>query len=188
MSKKIFNKIGPVALAAVLAAPLAANAESDFSNGAGPLSATARVDFQVSIPKFLSLRVGSANATIDTVIFDVNALDVGNNSPVSGTGGDQGAGQVTASVRGNSANVQLEATTTPLTNGVETLNWNQISTATSNTLLTPPTLSNGPSTSQVLASNRIVNQTATWTYRYVNAADVAPGTYTGRVTYTATMP
>lgn len=187
MSNKIFTKVGPVALAAVLAAPLAANAESTFVTGTGTLNTAARVDFQVTIPKFLQLRVGSPGTTIDLVTFSVGAADVGNSVPVAGAGGDQGGGQVTASVRGNSADVTLQATTTPLSNGVEVLDWAQVNTTTSNALLTPPALTNGTTSSTVAATGRIVNRSATWSYSYLNAVEVAPGTYAGRVTYTATM-
>ena len=34
----------------------------------------------------------------------------------------------------------------------------------------------------------VTNRTATWNFAYSNTAVAAPGTYTGQVTYTATMP
>ena len=82
-----------------LATPLAANAESAFANGTGAISASARVDFQITIPKFVSLRVGTVGANnIDLVSFDVPAADVGNGNDVAGTGGDAGGGSVNARV------------------------------------------------------------------------------------------
>ena len=62
MSTSIFHKVGTVALVAVMAVPFAANAESTFVTGAGAQSTNARVDFQITIPRFVSLRVGSAAA------------------------------------------------------------------------------------------------------------------------------
>ncbi len=64
--------------AAAMLLPLAASAESNFQTGAGALTSTAHVDFQVTIPKVLYLRVGSGSAypgtlatvaTIDVVSF-----------------------------------------------------------------------------------------------------------------------
>jgi hypothetical protein len=43
--------------AAVAAAPFAANAESQFVNGTG--TASAKLDFRVTIPRVLFLRVGA---------------------------------------------------------------------------------------------------------------------------------
>ncbi len=48
--------------AASLALPLMAFAESNVQTGAGPLTATAHVDFQIVIPKILYLRVGTGSA------------------------------------------------------------------------------------------------------------------------------
>ena len=44
-------------LAGALAIPLFAEAESTFVTGAGALNATARLDFQITVPKFLYIRV-----------------------------------------------------------------------------------------------------------------------------------
>jgi hypothetical protein len=197
MSKSLFKNLGHVALVAVLAAPIGANAESSFQTGAGALNANARVDFQITIPRFLSLRVGTAGAPIDLVSFTVPAANVGNATPVAGTGGDLGAGSVTASVLGNAGNVTLQATTGgPIGNGsAGTINWSEITTASSNPSLPAPVLANGASAGvAVAAANGVVNQTATWTYSFANTAVLEAGTYGGvntnnsRVTYTASLP
>jgi hypothetical protein len=197
MSKSLFKSIGPVALIAALAAPIGANAESNFQTGAGALNANARVDFQITIPRFLSLRVGTAGAPVDLVSFTVPAANVGNATPIAGTGGDLGAGAVTASVLGNGGNVTLQATTAgPIGNGsAGAINWSQITTASSNPSLPAPVLANGASAGvAVAAASGVVNQTATWTYSYANASVIEAGTYGGvntnnsRVTYTASLP
>lgn len=197
MSRSLFKSLGPVALVAVLAAPLGANAESSFQTGAGALNTSARVDFQVTIPRFLALRVGTTGAPIDLVSFTVPAANVGNATPVAGTGGDLGAGSVTASVLGNGGNVTLQATTAgPIGNGsAGSINWTQITTASSNPSLPAPTLTNGPSGAVAVAATAgVVNQTATWTYSYANTDVIEAGTYGGvntnnsRVTYTASLP
>ena len=51
-------------LAISAAAPLLCYAESNFQTGAAsPLTATAHVDFQITIPKFIFLRVGTGTGT-----------------------------------------------------------------------------------------------------------------------------
>ena len=191
MSKKIFRNVGTVALVAVMAVPFAASAESNFMTS-GP--ATAHVDFRVTIPTFLSLRVGSANQ-IDTIDFAPAAANLGDGTPVGGAGGNLGAGAVSTNVRGNAGNITLSASTGPLVNGVgDLINWNQISTISNNTTGLPaPALIDGPGFSSValtanLANGRVTNLDANWTYSFLNQAVLPQGTYTGQVTYTATMP
>ena len=189
--------------------PGMAAAESNFVTGAGTLTATARVDFQITIPKILFLQVGTGtlyanNTTINLIDFVVPAANIGNATPVAATAasGDLGNGVVTAIVRGNNGNINLVATNGGALNngGTDTIPWSQITTTPSAltgyaTQLTPPTLANTTSAPVTLtAVNKVVNQGAQWTYAYANANIVAPGTYggvnvnNGRVTYTATLP
>lgn len=197
MSKTILHKLGPAVLITVLAAPLGANAESSFQTGAGALNTTARVDFSITIPRFLSLRVGTTGAPIDLVTFTVPGANVGDGNPIAGAGGDLGGGQVTASVLGNGGNVSLQASTGgALSNGSSgTIDWTQVTTASSNPSLAAPALVNGNSAAvAIAATNGVVNQTATWTYSYENDNVIEAGTYggvnvnNGRVTYTASLP
>jgi hypothetical protein len=196
MSKKIFQKVGTVALVAVMAAPFAANAESTFATGAGAQSTQARVDFTITIPRFVSLRVGATAAAISSVTFAPTAAQMEAGGSVTGAGGDLGGGVVTAIVRGNGGAVTLGASTLgALQSGANTINWSEITTTTSVPALTPPTLVNGASTSTTVtaAANGVVNQSAAWTYTYANSAVVPAGTYgginanNGRVTYTASV-
>ena len=186
-----------------------AHAESNFQTGAPgtALTATARVDFQITIPKVLYLQVGTGTpltnvATVDLIQFSVPAANVGDSTVISGTGGNLTNGVVTAIVRGNYGDITLKATTVgALNNGTatETIDWSQITTTaaanTTGTVLTAPTLANGVSGVVTLtAVNKVVNQDAKWTYKYANANIVAAGTYggvntnNGRVTYTAVLP
>ncbi len=203
--------------AASMALPLMALAESNVQTGASTLTATAHVDFQITIPQILYLRVGAgssyttgvltSNGAVDQIVFSPAAGVLGNGTAVAATsGGDAGVGQETAAIIGNGGAVTLSATTTgALNNGVaaDTIAYTQITTTaatlTSATALTPPTLVNGASTTvTVPAVNGIANQDAKWTYAYANSAGVpAAGTYggggptnvnNGRVTYTASMP
>src|SRR5215813_5015825 len=109
---KSSTKLNSLALALALTIPLAAQAESTVQTGAGALTANARVDFSIVIPKILLLRVGSAGAGIDSIVFTVPAASVGNTTPIAGTGGDLTGGVVTAIVQANSGTVTLNATAT----------------------------------------------------------------------------
>lgn len=196
-----------LALLASVSSP--ALAESTLTTGTGtPLTAAARVDFQIAVPKVLYLRVGTGtaganNAAVNLIDFAVPAAQVGNGTAVAATAGsgDLANGSVTARVIGNNGNVTLTSTTVgALSNGAgDTISYGQIGTAattlTSATALPAPALADGAvTTTTVPAVNKIVNRDAQWTYTYANAGVVAPGTYggagvnNGRVTYTASMP
>lgn len=204
------NLVKVAVAAALLSAPMLASAESAFTTGAGsPITASAHLDFQITIPKILYLRVGTgtamaANATINQIAFSVPAANVGDGSVISATAGsgDLGNGVVTAQVIGNNGTVTFTSTTVgALGNGAgDTISYGQIATAaaanTSATVLAHPTLADAATTTVTLtpASGKVINRDAKWTYTYANAAVVAPGTYGGvntnnsRVTYTASMP
>ena len=92
---KISTALKALAGAAVVMLPLTASAESTFSTGAAALTSTAHVDFQVTIPKILYLRVGTGSAypttlssigTTDLVTFSPTAAVVGNGTAVVGAG------------------------------------------------------------------------------------------------------
>jgi hypothetical protein len=199
---------------AAAAVPLIAAAESNVQTGAATATpgATAHIDFQVTIPKVLYLRVGTGssyttgvltnNATVDQIQFAPSAAALGNGTPIAGTGGDLTGGVETAAVVSNSGNVTLNATAAgALSDGAaNTIAFTQItttsSTLTSATALPAPTLTNGVSANVVLTApaTKVINQDAKWTYAYANTALPPAGTYGGvnvnnsRITYTATMP
>lgn len=198
-----------LAAALVLGAPLMAHAESQFQTGAGTLTANARLDFQVTIPKVLFLQVGTGtaqgtNTTINQIAFSVPAAQVGDGSAIAATAGsgDLGNGQVTARVLGNNGNIAFSSTTLgALSNGAgDSLSYNQIGVVSavlsSATALPSPILADGATTTVTLtpAAGKVVSRDARWTFSYLNQAVVAPGVYGGvnannsRVTYTASMP
>lgn len=200
-------KTALIAAALLASLPLAANAESNFVVGAG--NATAKLDFRVTIPRVLFLRVGAGtdfadNTTVNLIDFAPAAASLGNSASVAGTGGDLGGGAVTAKVIGNNGNITLVATTAgALSNGVagDSIPYTEIKTAattlSSATILAAPVLANGASAPVVLtpaAGTKTIVRDATWTFSYANTAIVAPGVYggvntnNGRVTYTASMP
>lgn len=190
-------------VAAGAMASTAVFAESGFDTTGPPYSVAARHNFVVIIPAFLSFRVGTAGATIDTMTFSPTALALGNSTPVAGTGGTGGGGGSTTDVvlLSNAGQVTITATNNSalgLSTGVVAdgfINYTEITTATSNAALGAPTLTNagGTTTTPTLnAGTRVTNQTAVWTYGYANTTVPSAGTYggatSGQVTYTAATP
>lgn len=198
-----------LAVALLAGLPLAANAESKFVNGAG--NASANLDFQITIPRILFLRVGTGtdladNTGVDKIAFTVPAANVADGTAIAGTGGDLAGGAVTAKVVGNNGTITLNATSLgALNNGVagDTISYSQITTTatvlTSATALPAPVLADGASANVTVApiSGKSVVRDAKWTFKYTNsvaAGAPAPGVYGGvntqnsRVTYTASMP
>ena len=202
------KKIGMTLLVAavVVAVSGSAQAESFFVTGAGALTATARLDFLVVIPKILYLRVGTGsplatNATVNQLTFTVPAANVGDSTAIASTGGDLSAGAaVTARVIANSGTVTL-TTQTPnqllRATGTELISYSQIAlavtTLTTATALTPPAMTDNATTTTTIAPTaNVVNLDGTWTFTYLNPTVPAAGTYggaanQGRVTYTASI-
>jgi hypothetical protein len=191
------NLLLKTALALAIASPLMASAESQLTTGGG--SAVARLNLEVVIPSVLFLGVGTgsdltneSNTTIDTLTFDytANAEQVGiAGSPAANiydTGGFPGNGQIPVRVFGNNGQVTIRADNPPnLVNGADTIPFTEMSVVSNNTNLPAPGFSGG--TSQPLLAGRVTNQSAFWTYSYGNSTAPAAGTYTGTVTYTASM-
>jgi hypothetical protein len=189
--------------AAALAAPQAF-AESGTTTGAGALSQAARLDMAIVVPRFLTFRVGTVGATIDQITFTVPGANVGNSTPVAGTGGDAGGGSAAnVSVVGNGGQITITESNNGGGNGLAHaslagafINYSEITTTSSDTTnLQRPVLSNagGNTSTPVLNSGTVTNRVATWTYGYANTTIPSAGTYGtsakgGRVTYTASMP
>jgi len=200
MLKKAMMALGAISMLV----PLAASAESSNANGAGALSTSARLDFQVTVPRFLYLRVGTAGATIDQVAFDLNARLTaggfpGDTTNVAGTGGDAGGGAVNARVVANTGQVTItpSAAAGGLTDGgTNTIPFTEILTASSSAAMPAPTLVNGAGAGvqPTLVGGNRTDRSATWTYTFDNEGLYEPGTYGGvntngsRVTYTAATP
>ncbi len=211
----LISKITVVAAAIAATVPMLAQAESaTVSAATGALTTNARLDFRVTIPKVLFLRVGTgglygaaANTTVDLIDFTVPAANVGDASVINATvgSGDLGNGSVTALLRSNAGNVTLTANTVgALGNGAgDTIPWSQIAVASAN-LAAPAFANTLPHTVALpaggasanfapAATAKVTNVGSQWTYTYLNAATVPAGTYGGvgvnnsRVTYTASV-
>ena len=213
--KTAFSK-SLVALSAIaaIATPMLAHAESSTQTGAGALAATARLDFRITIPKVLFLRVGTgglfgaaANGTIDLIDFTVPAANLGDGVAIAATvgSGNLGNGAVTALLRSNAGVVTLTANTLgALGNGAgDTIPWSEIAIANS-ALVAPAFANTFPHLAALPASGasanfapapvaKVTNVGSTWTFSYLNTNTVPAGTYGGvnvnnsRVTYTATV-
>ncbi len=206
------NVILKSAVALAIAVPMFAHAESATVTGAGALNTAARLDFSITIPKVLFLRVGTGGlygaasvGTINLIDFQVPVANIGDGSSIAATvaSGDLGTGAVTALLRSNAGVVTLLAATTgALTNATtDTIPWSEIS-ITNSALVTPafantfPHLASLPLTGS--SANfapapvaKITNVGSTWTFAYKNTNTVPFGTYgptaNGRVTYTASV-
>jgi hypothetical protein len=161
----------------------AAWAESTQQQGT---STQARLQFSVTIPTILYLQVGTEGATIDTVYFDVIGLP--------GSGAVEGYCSATypvpvrvlAMVARNQRVLLTADSSNPLSNGTETIDFNNIRLVASGDF-------------HNRRFNRHVNQNmAQWhgsgeylgTYRffYDNDEDHGPGIYHGQVTFTVSAP
>jgi hypothetical protein len=190
--------------AAAALAPLASQAESNIITGNGAnLTATAHVDFVITIPKYVFLRVGTGtaytniaslanNTTVDLITFTLTPAQVGNGTAVAATGGDVAgnSGTETAALLSNAGSVTLNCSTVAaLSDGAagDTISFAQIKTTvatlTSATALPAPPLGDGACTGPVTVSppagSKIINRDATWTYSYLNTAVVPGGIYGG---------
>ena len=200
---KILKTTLALAVGATLAAAIPAYAEKTTTTGGGALSTTAHVDFSIVIPRFLTFRVGTVGATVDQITFTVPAANVGDSTPIAGTGGDAGGGSAeNVSVLGNGGQVTITEANNSAGNGLqhsalaEYISYSEITTTSSDAVnLNRPVLSDagGNTSLPVLTAGNVTNRSATWTYAYANTAIHSAGTYGtsakgGRVTYTASMP
>lgn len=196
----IFRLTRLSAAAALAALATVAQAESDFVTApGGALSATARLDFRITIPKFLYLQVGTGslmadNGTVDLMNFVVPPDHVGDGLAVPG-------GAVTAVLRSNGGDVTLSSTTqgAMLNGSGGVISFGTISIgsglATTPLLLEAPLLTDGATeTTLVPATAGIVNRDAIWNFAFMNLDALPAGVYggpginNGRVIYTAALP
>ncbi|MBL0123518.1 MAG: hypothetical protein IPP88_12555 [Betaproteobacteria bacterium] len=212
MKTAVSKSLIALSVIAAITTPILANAESSTQTGAGALTANARLDFRITIPKVLFLRVGTgglfgaaANATIDLIDFTVPVANLGDGTPIAATlaSGNLGSGAVTALLRSNAGVVTLTANTTgALTNATtDTIPWSEIGIA--NSALVAPAFANtfphiaalpltGASANFAPAPvAKVTNVGSTWTFSYLNTGTYPAGIYgptaNGRVTYTASV-
>jgi len=178
-----------------------ASAESNFATGAAAVSggtgAPVNLDFQIIIPQFIYFQVGAGGAGIEQIQFTPTADEVANaTAAIAGTGGDLGGGIVTVSLVSNAGGVDITETNNGVT-GLDDgsgnfISYTQINTGTNNGNLPAPVLSDAGSNFVSITPTTgsiTVIRNVQWTYTYDNpATPPVPGTYDGRVTYTAAIP
>jgi len=177
--------LGAASLAFVVAP---ASAESTIDSSAtGGYSTTARLDFRVTIPQFVSLRVGTAGATVDRVEFDLTSTpgNVGSGTDVART--NAGGAAIAVEFKSNGGNGTLAAagSGTGLTDGTNTIAWTEIDGSSDNAQLAVPAAGGSVA---LTATNGVINRSANWTFTYDNTNVVGAGTYNGTITYTASNP
>ena len=187
------------ALTLSVAAPTQVSAEAVTTTGGGALSADARIDFRIDIPRMLRFRVGSAGAAIDVIDFAPTLANLGDGTDIAATvgSGDLGNGDVSVQVASNAGQVTInhDSNGASLSDGTgNTIPYTEILTASSDAAnLAAPVLGTAGN-SQPSTVAGLTNHSATWTYTYDNSAVYPSGIYGGvntnggRVTYTASTP
>jgi len=196
-----------------LAAPIARADTGSSGAGVLPRTASANLDFSVTIGKLLFFRVGAAayptaSAVQSSLVFQLTpaipavptAPVVGNNQPVNWNGAEpsfavSSAAQVLpVEVRSNAGTVSLQANaTTPLSSGSATIPLSEILIASSDAGLPAPLVpaaGNGASVAVTGTAygNLVTVRAADWTFSYANSALRRAGSYAGLVTFTASTP
>jgi len=208
METMMKRNVFAVAVGAALALnAFSAFAESSSAAGGSGASTSANLDFQLTIPKFLRLQVGTTGATIDRIDFTptVSQLATAPSTVVSGTAasGDLGNGSVTVSVQANpnadTVNLTYTTTASALSDGAtNTVPWSTIKVATSGadaaSLTHPAALADGSAgdvnvVAPLPVTAGVINLSAIWTYTWDDAGTIYPAaTYNGRVAYKIATP
>lgn len=184
-SKKFFMGLAILALLAGLGGGQAVWAESDLRVGG---SATARLDFSVTIPTILYLQIGTVGATIDVVSCTLANIP-GTGAVAMTSGGTNPVPVRAAALVPAAAAVRLLAnSSTALSNGGGgTIPFTQISWVAGGGTFSSGTFSGGAA--QVLDTFAgSADRNGTYAFSYANANYYDTGVYTGRVTYTLSSP
>lgn len=173
------------------------------------VSASARLDFNLNIGKFIFFRVGTgayptASSTLDTVSLTVKpsvpATPAGGNGLAVGWDGSASPFASIASVvlpvevRSNAGQVSIRAAVSvPLSNGSQTLPMSDISVVSSDASLpAPPLPASGTGASVNVTgtafANLVTQRSANWTFSYTGSTAPMAGAYSGQITFTASAP
>lgn len=180
------------------------------SNPTQAVSASASLDFNINIGKFLFFRVGNSafptvSSSVSTVTFNTlpsmpAPLSNGNNQAYNWNGSSTPAFTSSATtslpveVRSNAGQISIRATvSSPLSNGVQTIPMSQVSVVSSDSNLpAPPIPASGTGTAVNVAgtgfSNLVTQRSANWTFSWLGTSIPAAGTYNGQITFTAASP
>ena len=166
-------------MATAMTLPMLAAADRRPRVGGSGTTATARLDFRITIGDFVFFRVGTpGSGIVDLVEFDLTAAGTESGAggpPFAATSGNGGA--LTIELRTNVANVTIGATGPTMTGPLADI------TVTNGGAIPVPALGGSMPFAPLPGNN-----TDTWTYRYNNANVYAPGQYNGQVVYTVATP
>jgi len=177
-----------------------ATTQAPLASPSSAVSASVNLKFAVTLGSFVYLRVGSVGATVDTVAFDLASLTAGcTMGPCTfGTGMAVAAssfGTLPVGVKSKGGVVRLSATaTTGLSSGAATIPLSEITIASSDTTNLPAPLVPNSGTSgtvnvtETATGSKLTARSANWTFAYANTVVPSAGTYTGKLTFTATAP
>ena len=190
--KRYLKVILGVLLVVMIATVQPALADQSVSAGN---STAVDLNFEIIIPTFVYFRVGTAlTGSVDLISFSPTANDVATGTTIGGAGGDLGGGAVTVTLITNRNTATIDETNDGLGNGLDDggtnyISYAQINTADTGSIPAPVLSDAGGGTSVVTPGGPVINVSDVWTYTYVNpATPPVPGTYTGTVTYTVTVP
>jgi hypothetical protein len=198
--RKLTKISSAVAFAVLGLAAVTAHAESTYgynSAGAGTVTAIARLNISVAVPKLILLRVGSANTTIDTLTWagtasipatpttpaNVNntAVNWDGTAPTIGAGTNPAAVTASAWTNAGTGTINCAMGAWSATGGPTNANFTVASVGT----LAHPGANLGACASTAFTSNAV--QTSSWTYSLGGTpASWSANTYTNQITYTAT--
>jgi hypothetical protein len=163
-----------------------AAADSDLQFGGGA-TASASLDFRITIPQFVYFQVGSAAAVVDRVDWDLTGSQPGLGAPLGATGGtgDGVDGILSITLITNAATVTIASNTGGgnLVDGGNTIPFSEITVADGGNIAAPDF-----DTNTVIATGGVYSQTDSWTYTYDDSNNYAAGTYNGTSVYTAATP
>ena len=162
-----------------------AYAEQDVQSGGTP--AVVHLNFKVTVPKLLFLRIGSAGATIDEVAFLVT--NVPEEDPTI-------SGDITPDVRvgaiiASAATVTLSAdSSTDMQNvALDNMPFSTIATTGTGDFSGVSALAfDGTGSQQIWQDTGKGFRTGTFSFLYTNSYTYAEGVYTGQVEYTLSSP
>jgi hypothetical protein len=171
-----------------------------------PLSANARLDFQVNMGKFIFFRLGNSaypvadgsvsSASFTMVVPPGLTLAPGNSQAIVWSGAVPGYSTTTlpVEVRSNAGQVTLRARVlAQLASGANTIPLSGLTITSSDPGLPAPLVPNagtGPSVNVAGTSfaNLVTQRTAAWTFSLVTPATQPAGTYNGQIQFIASTP
>lgn len=134
----------------------------------------------------IRIQIGGPGGGIDVVTFTVPAANVGDGTLVTNPTPVEVRVEFRAAPPNSRTAVLTADSSTPLSNGVDTIPFTTISWTASDPDIPSGTFNGGVQTLMTFVNSRRV--TSFHTFTYANDVVVSSGTYTGRVTYTLTAP